>query len=70
MRLKLDCRIWIKHQQQEHEQYASEFSNISQMALLPGGPRRPGTKQGVPQRLVVHEVGKLTSFQEETEVTH
>ena len=41
----------------------SKLRDISQMTLLTGGPRRRRSEQGVSQRLVIREQGKLPPHQ-------
>ena len=52
------------------EDITGKLRDVSQVMLLLGGPWRRGMEQGVCQRLVVSEQGKLPPLQEETEVTN
>ena len=45
-----------------------KLREIGEMALLLGGPRRRGAKQGECQGLMVCEKGKYTSFLEKMEM--
>ena len=45
-----------------------ELGDVGEMARLSGGPRWRGTKKGVGERLMIGEKGKLTCFEEETEM--
>ena len=45
-----------------------ELGDVGEMVCLSGGPRRRGTEKGVVERLMIGEKGKLTGFEEETEM--
>ena len=47
-----------------------ELGDVGEMACLSGRPRRRGTEKGVGKRLMINEKGKLTCFEEETEMAN
>ena len=49
---------------------AGELSDVGSMARLSGGPWRRGTEKGYSKGLMICEKGKLTGFEEKTEMVN
>ena len=48
----------------------SELGNVGKIARLSGGPQRRGTEKGEGERLMIGKEGKLTGFEEESEMAN
>ena len=52
------------------ENITGELEDVGEMAGLSGGPQRRGTEKGEGEMLMIGKKGKLTGFEEETEMSN